>query len=287
MAKMNPIDTTHYLFPKDGNSETVNVLPWLDESISAPSVNQNPSSETQAIDPVQALRGLQTNFAAYDKDSSGAISHAELLELKGTDAVANWALERHMQLADIAKADYSHGFVGMSEDIIARNLSIRRAPLRLADSMFSDDIPSLSGISNKDLTTALEVAEPNAKFIETLENSAESERKSRWAFLATSILDATLTTSMFKLGSRFSPWAGYIAGGLFALGGAAQFNHFLSRGQAENTREIEDQVNKTRQMLGLNDIISVVDAQKPKSEEQDEKPDQEGKKEIQPLATGT
>lgn len=291
---MNPIDTTDYLFAKETDSQTVNVLPWLDQSITGPFVNENVSdesaafqnssasrqiSETANVNAINALRTLQNDFGKYDTDKSGALSYGELLAVKDTDASASWALKRHQELSNIAKSDYSSGFIGTSEDIIARHMSNRRVPLELANSMFSDPIPSLLGISQKDLSTAIDAADPNSKLTGLLESSAEKERGSRWCFLGMGIADAALTSSMFKLGSRVAPWLGYVAGGLFALSGVAQFNHFLSRGRAENTREIEEEINKTRQILGLENIEPIVGSKVPESEEGDKEPTPDDKKE--------
>ena len=294
---MNYTDTTHYLFPVESKPGVVNTLPWLDEvaqtntvtnteNVNQNNVQSNGDALVNEIDfsnnPVAALTELQTNFTKYDTDKSESLSLEELTAASTESAAAKSAASRYRPLSQVASENYAEDGVDKTEDLIARQQAWRHVPLELGAQMFKDSIPSMMGISKQDLKTSLDFSD--VKAVSTLlEGSASSERKSSWAYLATSSFCGALVYPAYKLLARIHPVAGAIGGLSAAIASFTQFGHYNARRQAKDTGHLEEQINSTRKMLGMEAIPPVTNSEKPSQEKpKEEKSIDEEKKETDP-----
>jgi hypothetical protein len=279
---MNYTDTTHYLFPVESKPGVVNVLPWLDEmattntSTGAENIDQNnaqtnsdalSNSGDYSKNPSAALMELQRDFVKFDSDKSESLSFEELTAASTESAAAKWALSRYRPLTQVASETSSGDGIESSEDIVARMQASRHVPIELSSQLFKDSIPSMLGVSKQDLKTSLDFTDSKA-VSSLLEGSATSEKKSGTGYLVSGLVAGGAVYPLYKLCSKVNPWVGAIGGVVAGLTSVIQFSHFNARRNAKDTAQLEEQINKTRQMLGLESIAPVTTSEKPEQEKQ-------------------
>ncbi len=293
LTAMNYTDTTHYLFPVESNPGVVNALPWLDEIANTNSVNgseniapdggqTNDAALANSIDfskaPALALKELHKNFDRFDTDKSASLSFEELTAASAESGAAQWALTHYRPLSEVCGESYSPEGIGSTEDFIARMQASRHVPIELSNQLFKDSIPTMLGISKQDLKTSLDLSDE--KIATTiLEGSAAAEKKSGGGYLASSLIAGASIYPIYKLCAKLPSWVGIVGGALAGLTGIVQYSHFQARRHGNDTGHLEEQINKTRQMLGMENLPPVTDKDESRKEkENDEKQTEEQKK---------
>ncbi len=280
---MNFTDAPQSLFTGEIKPGVDYGIPWLDDAspdiaTNTENVNQNDVQSNgdaladltdYSVNPATSLMELQKNFTTYDTDQSQSLSFEELTAASTQSAAAKWALSKYRPLSQVATENGASGGIEQTEDFFARMQASRHVPIELGGQLFQDSIPSMLGISKQDLKTSLDFTD--SKAISTLlEASAASEKKSGWGYLAASLVAGGLAYPFYKLCSKIHPVVGVFGGLLSTVTGVTQLGHYNARRNAKDTFQLEEQINKTRKMLGMDEIAPVVHPGK-KNKEKDEK----------------